>query len=163
MANAVEVDIAEAIVTALNAETFDLSFVAERSYADWNEKLEGIGKLKVDVVPWSVTPEQSGIGSIAYTCETDILIRKRFDESQKDQSSGRVLTSEVDALAKLRQDIYELFMPCLPSQTGRNLTTLADATWQATVIKSSYVRPHMKIRQFTSWLRVTYRYDKAVG
>lgn len=163
MPNAVEVDIAEAIKDELNDATFSLAFDAERSEADATVPLTGLSTLRVDVVPWLPQPELDARGLITYAVDVDILIRKRFPPSDQDASTGRIPTTETDALRYLRQEITEFFLPCQPNQDGRALTDVADASWQETKVISGMVRPHFKQhRQFTAWLRVTYSISRAL-
>lgn len=158
MANAVEVDIAEAIKDELNDATFSIAFDAERSEADATVPLIELDTLRVDVVPWTATPSLQDRKVIGYVIETDILIRKRFEPSDQDVATGRIPTAETDALRQLRQEISEFFMPSQPSYTGRQLTDVPGAHWKETKVVAAMVRPHFKqYRQFTAWIRVTHQ------
>lgn len=164
MSNAVEVDIAEAIKSELNSATFSLSFTAVRTEADPTVPLTELGTLRVDVVPWLPQIELAARGVLRYVVQTDILIRKRFEPSQQDGTTGLIPSATVDALRKLRQDITELFLPSQPTQTGRKLTAVPYANWAETTVMSGLVRPHMKQhRQYTGWIRVTYHVPKQWG
>lgn len=157
MANAVEVDIAEAIKEELNSATFVVKVVAERSEADATVPLTELGTLKVDVVPWTATSSLQDRAVIGYVVETDILIRKRFESSEQD-GEGRVPTVETDRLRQLRQEIAEFFMPSQPTYTGRALTDVPGAHWRETKVVAAMVRPHFKqYRQFTAWIRVIHQ------
>src|SRR5690349_889552 len=107
MANAAEVDIAEAVKDELNARDFGIAFQAERSEADPTVPLEDLNKLRVDVVPWLPQTALATRGTLRYTIPIDILIRKRFAGDQQDISTGRIPKEETDKLRKLRQDIAE--------------------------------------------------------
>lgn len=164
MANAVEVDIAEAIKDELNAHDFGITFRAERSEADASTPLTDLGAVHVDVIPWLPQPELDARGTVEYTVQVDVLIRKRFEASEQSQNTGLVPISETDRLRKLRQDITEYFLPCEPAQSGRRLTAITDATIDELKVMSGMVRPHMKqYRQFTAWLRLTYLTSRTIS
>ena len=50
MADAVEITLADAIVSAINAASWSVQFRAERSYLDVDATLEELDVLRVDVV-----------------------------------------------------------------------------------------------------------------
>lgn len=162
MANAVEVDIAEAIKDELNSHDFGIAFQAERNEADPTVPLEEINQLRIDVVPWLPLSVLATRGTLRYSAPTDILIRKRFEGSQQSISSGRIPKEETDRLRKLRQDIAEFFMPSQTTNTGRSLTAIPNANWVETKVMAGLVRQHLKLHsQFTGWLRITYAVQKA--
>lgn len=164
MTNSVDIQVADAIVAAIQAATFDIATpLTERSYADFNEPLEGLSAARIDVVPWDCKAEQDTRGTHEYTIETDILIRRRFGLQSQDGVTGGIPNAVVDEMPKLRQDIYELLAPAQPSRTGR-LAATPDAAFEECKIMAAMVRPHWKkYRQFTAWLRVTYLWSKAPG
>ena len=84
---AVDLEIADAVVTALEAATLSKSIDPIRSYAEWDEALEEFDELHVDVVPLQTGPttELDDRGSVEYACEIDIGVRYRFGRSRRSQ------------------------------------------------------------------------------
>jgi len=164
MPNSIEIQIADAIASELNGEDFGLEFKAERSYADISSPLEDMDVLKVDVVPWSAESTLNSRGSLLYTVETDVVIRKRFEPRTQDVRTGRIPVADIDLLMKLRQDIKEFFEPSQASQDGRSLADVPDAVWSGTRTMAAYVRGHLKtLRQFTAWIRIEYEIGRVAG
>lgn len=163
--SAVEVDIAEAIATALNAEEFSQSFAASMSYADIATALTETDELKVDVVPWKSESELADRGELEYTVETDIVIRKRFSVQDQVVTTQEINKDAINEMMQLRQEISEFFTPSqVTGQTGRSLSSQPNASWQSTKVMASFVRPHLRqFRQFTGWLRITYQICRAAG
>ncbi len=163
--SAIEVDIAEAIADELNGEDFDVVFTATRSYADPSVLLTDLQTLHVDVVPWKAESELVSRGHLEYTVDTDVLIRQRVGLIDQDVYTGEMPNDVIDDLMHLRQKIGEFFTPSQTTgQSGRVLTAVPDAAWQATRCMAAYVRPHLKQnRQFTGWLRITYTVQRAAG
>ena len=149
---AVDLEIADAVVTALEAATLSKSIDPVRSYAEWDEALEEFDELHVDVVPLQTGPttELDDRGSVEYACEIDIGVRYRFGAESQESTTGRVATDEVDALKLLVQEIAEYFI------TDR----FADspfAVWQETEIKLGWSRKHLRtMRQFFGFVRLTF-------
>lgn len=138
-------DIADAVVTALNAdefqETLTEEFTAERLFLP-DFKLEDMGTLHVTVVPKSITEEISSRSSADYHYQIDIGVQKRFSSIGK---------TEIDPLVDLVEQIAALF----------KLATLAgypDVAWIKTEHSTLYSPEHMaQMRQFTSIMTLTYR------
>lgn len=149
---AVDLEIADAVVTALRAGTFSRAIDPVRSYAEWEEQLEDLGTLHVDVVPLQTGPatELDDRGSVQYTCEVDIGVRYRFGTAEQESTTGRVDVADVDACKLLVQEIAEFFI------TDR----FADspfAVWQETEIKLGWSRKHLRtMRQFFGFVRLTF-------
>ena len=155
---AVDLDIADAVTTALAAGTFSKQFTPVRSYAEWDDALEDLNELHVDVVPLQTGPQiiHDERGGVEYTCQIDIGVRYRFGTSEQESMTGRVDVVEVDGLKLLLEEIAEFFIPVRLSDT--NL-----ATWKATDIQQSWSRPHLKnFRQYFGFVRLTFLADKAL-
>jgi len=155
---AVDLDIADAVTTALKAGTFSQSISPVRSYAEWDDALEDLDELHCDVVPLQTGPVTvlQERGGVEYMCQIDIGLRKRFGTSDQETQTGRVDIEEIDGLKLLLQEIAEFFM------TDR-LTDTNLATWQETNIQQSWSRPHLKnFRQYFGFVRLTFLADKAL-
>lgn len=155
---AVDLEIADAVVTALEAGTFSKSIEPVRSYAEWDEELKDFDELHVDVVPLQTGPatELDDRSSVEYTCEIDVGVRYRFGPSEQESTTGRIDTSDMDACKLLVQEIAEFFI------TDR----FADspfAIWQNTEIKLGWSRKHLRqMRQFFGFVRLTFLATRAL-
>jgi hypothetical protein len=155
---AVDVDIADAITTALAGATFSKSIEPVRSYAEWDESLEDFNTLHVDVVPLQTGPAMAleEREAVEYTCQIDIGVRYRFGTVEQESTTGRVDVAEIDALKLLIQEIAEYFM------TDR-LTDTNTAIWQETNIQQSWSRKHLReMRQFFGFVRLTFTTTRAI-
>jgi len=137
--------IADAVVTALNAdefqETLTEEFTAERLFLP-NFKLEDMDALHVSVVPKSMTEEAASRNDVDYQYQIDIGVQKRFTKLE---------SSEIDPLVDLVEQIAALFKLA-------SLPTYTDVTWIKTDHPALYAPEHMEqLRQFTSVLTLTYR------
>ena len=155
---AVDIAIADAVKDALEVATFSKAIAPVRSYAEWDDALEDLGELHVDVVPLQAGPETTleDRGTVEYSCQIDIGVRYRFGASDQESVTGRISTEEVDALKLLVQEIAEYFM------TDR----FSDATagiWQETEIKLGWSRKHLRqMRQFFGFVRLTFLATRAL-
>lgn len=158
MMAAVDLEIADAVVTALAAGTFSKTINPTRSYAEWEEALEALNELHVDVVPLQTGPatELDDRGSVEYTCEIDVGVRYRFGTSEQESTTGRVDVAEVDGCKLLVQEIAEYFI------TDR----FADSpfgVWQSTEIKLGWSRKHLRqMRQFFGFVRLTFSATRSI-
>lgn len=156
MANAVLVDVADAVVWELKTKPFFLSFTCERSYAEWDLPLEdGDDALRVDVVPVGSLPaELDTRASSEYRPACDVVIRKRMLPADYVPSTKRLSLAKVDELVKLVEDIHDFLC-------SERLSKLPAAVWQETKILAAYKPSHLRTpHQFTGIVRVTYSIDK---
>jgi hypothetical protein len=158
------VDLA-AVVEALrqeledNVSSFVLQFTPERSYADWDLKLEDADELHVDVALHSteIETELATNGRIKYTVPIEVGIRKRFEQAEQESSTGRIALGEIDNLVLLVTQIHEFLCK-------DRLTDFDDAVWVETSIRAAYIPRHLKeLRQFTGIVRLVYRIDRALA
>lgn len=156
---AVDLEIADAVVTALKAGTFSTSIDPIRSYAEWDEALEDFNVLHVDVVPLQTGPatELEARAEVDYSCEIDIGVRYRFGAETQGATTGRVDIADIDPLKLLIQEIAEFFM----------VDRLADTTtaaWQGTEIKLGWSRKHLRqMRQFFGFVRLTFSATRSIS
>jgi len=142
---AVIIDIADAIVADLNAQTFGLPFTAARYYLP-KFQLEDMDTLHVSVVPKEVEiiPAEGTRGAPQYDYLVDVGIQKRFDADDDN--------ADIDPLADLVEEIADRL-------TGRNLVAGAEtALWITTGNSPIYAPEAMsQDRMFTSVLTLSYR------
>lgn len=166
---AVPILLADAVTTVINtaeaAGTFAVDFTARRSYPDWDDDFADLKSLAVDVVFVSsdgsgALAELDSFGSLETTPAVDIAVRKRFEPSDR-ESDGRLKNSSVDPLAKLVEQLHEVF-------AGGRLESLAlSQTIEANWVDSS-VRTHCdygKLRQgyFLGVVRVRWNVSKELA
>ena len=159
---AVLVDVAEAVKDELALGTHLFAIEPERSYADWDMRLEDLDTVRVDVVPVGVRETRlEARGELVYLCDVDIGVRKRFGADDHDDPTGRIELSEIDDLIQLVEQLHEYMVDA--DNNGRRLTNYAAAAWQECSIRASYIREHLReMQQFTGILRVTYDAAKAL-
>lgn len=160
MAEAVAVSIAKAVEIRIRGTKFAQEFIVERSYADWDLKLEDLDtlemkdsdKLRIDVVNHSTghAIEQVARGKLKFTVPIDIAIRKKFGPADSGGDTGRINLAAIDELMELTQRIYTLF-------AHQELNGFPESTQEETEIMVAPFREHLReLRQFTSIVRVTF-------
>jgi hypothetical protein len=147
--------VADLVAAALNAHDFGegVQFQAERSYADWDLKLEDANELHVDVVPVNLpSAVLNSRGNAGYDVTVDVGLRKRFTQQESEEHTGRIDLAEVDRLVYLLEQMHELLC-------GYDKRVLAsNVAWQASTITDAFVPEHLRQnRQYTGLMRLTYR------
>lgn len=145
--------VADAVTDAINAATWSMPFRAERSYADWDDELQTLDRLRVDVVPrFDPTIELDTRATNGWELAIDIGVRKRFDIAQQNQVEGKIKLADIDALVELVESLGEMFIP----DRLAGLDAIG-AVWIATSIPALYVRDHLRMwTQFTGFVRHTF-------
>ncbi len=134
------VEIAEAVVTQLNAASLSQTFTAQRNYLPIYE-LEHLKELRVTVVPKGIAISSAGRGSNQYDVEIDIAVQQKLTNTT---------AAEIDPLLALVEEITDLFRL-------RRLTA-PDAVWVKSQNEPVYVQEHLdQFRVFTSVLTLTFR------
>lgn len=152
------IGVADAIATALNRRDFGLAFEAERSYADWDDKLEDMDSIHVDIVPSGYyRAELLDRATTAYGCLTNIAVRKRFDLNEQLDDNTIDLTA-IDELVSFCESIH------LYLAATRLAAPVDDAIWDSTEMRLEFDRKALREdRQFTGILRVGYLVPVANG
>lgn len=166
--DAVQVAVGKAVTNHLLAADLSQLATIERSYADWELKLEtmdllelqqDIDKLRIDVVVHTTLQELSMVsrGAVRYVVPVDIAVRRKFGADKADDATGRVRIEEVDKLVKLVQEINLLF-------SQQRLAEFQYAVWDGekggTSILACPQQSHLREkRQFTGLVRVFFRAD----
>lgn len=151
------VRVADAVTAAISGNDFGVEFETERSYADWKQALEELDCLRVDVVP--VIHNEADVSTrdnrVDYTCQVDVAIRKRFNQSDQNAVDGRVANSEIDRLVLLVEQIFEFL-------THPDRRRLSDSiTWESAKVLWTCNRKDLRDnRQFTGLVRYTYDVHK---
>lgn len=142
MANATMVLLADALVTALNDESFSQAFTAVRSYLPAFE-LEDLADLRVSVVPHGQAIEKEARGIVRWQCVMDVGIQKRVDPDT---------LAEGDVLAALVEEMCEFLLDTRLAISGTEGIPLLTESEPFVVVE------HLDAyRVFTSIIGVTYR------
>lgn len=149
--------IAEAVTVTINAATLSAASEvvrygvdAEDSFADWDDMLEDLGILHIDVVPVDDETTLAARGNTAHQCSVDVAIRKRFDASDQDPDTGRIDRDKIKELVQLMEEIGELFV-------GKRLSNYDNAAWQGLRNTAMYSRRHLREnRQYSGIARITF-------
>jgi len=132
-------DIADAVVTALNGQSFSQSFTAARAYRP-SFDLQEMKDLHVTVVPKGIELITAGRNLPQSDVLIDIGVQKKLAESDE---------TEIDALMGLVQEIVEFI---------RDTKKFGGASWVKTENVPIYSQEHLsELRQFTSVLTLTLR------
>jgi len=132
-------DIADAVVTALNGQSFSQPFTAARAYLPAFD-LREMKDLHVTVVPKGVELTTAGRGLAQSDVQIDIGVQQKLATSDE---------AEIDALMGLVQEIAEFV---------RATRQFGEAVWVKTENTPIYSPEHLgELRQFTSVLTLTLR------
>lgn len=135
------VQVADAVVAALNGATFSQPVSAVRSYLPQFELAE-MDELHVTVVPKAVEIAGASRGSAAYDYKIDVAVQKRFQTGD---------AAELDPLLHLVEEIADHFRL-------KRLEGYPGAAWTKTEYAALYAPEHMEnLRQFTSVVTLTFR------
>jgi hypothetical protein len=132
-------DIADAVVAALNGQTFSQPVTAERAYRAAFD-LQEMKDLRVTVVPKGLELITAGRGVAQSDVQIDIGVQKKLTTGDD---------VEIDELMGLVQEIVEFV---------RATRQFGDAVWVKTENTPIYSQEHLgELRQFTSVLTLTLR------
>ncbi len=132
-------DIVDAVVAALNGQTFSQPFTAARAYRPAFD-LQEMKDLHVTVVPKGVELASAGRGLAQSDVQIDIGVQQKLAAGDD---------AKVDALVRLVQEIAEFV---------RATRQFGDAVWVRTENTPIYSPEHLgELRQFTSVLTLTLR------
>ncbi len=134
-------DIADAVVTELNAATFSQPVAAERTYLPVFE-LPEMKDLHVTVVPRDVAIAPSARSHNQHDYAIDVAVQKKLTDADN---------AEIDPLVSLVDEIADHFR-------FKRLPAYSEAMWVKTEYKPVYAQEHLEqLRQFTSVLTLTFR------
>lgn len=132
-------DIADAVVDALNGQTFSQPVTAERAYRAAFD-LQEMKDLHVTVVPKGLELITAGRGVAQSDVQIDIGVQKKLATGDD---------AEIDELMGLVEEIAEFV---------RTTRQFGDAAWVKTENSPIYSQEHLgELRQFTSVLTLTLR------
>jgi len=133
------IDVANAIVTELNAATFSQPVTAERGFLPTFD-LQEMNELKVTVVPKEDDGKLDTRNQSTHDYAIDIGIQKK---------PPNIDNTELDPLMLLTQEIADHFL------FGKQA---AGATLISPTVRILYLQEHLqKLRQFTSVVTLTFR------
>ena len=144
--SAITIEIADAVVAALNAARLSQSFTAVRHYLPEFD-LKEMETLHVSVVPAELDEETSDRTRDKAEYKIHVAVQKRVAK----QDPPGIDTAAVDALMQLVEEIDDLFR-------HKRLTGYEQASWAKTENKPIFDPKHLKEHgQFTSLLVFTFR------
>jgi hypothetical protein len=139
-------DIADAVVTALNAGDFEPSFTAARAYLPRYE-LAQMGTLHVTVVPKAIEIAGGTRQANQYDCQVDVAVQQRLSNA----GDAGAEAEQLDRLMGLAEQIADHFRL-------KRLADLPTAAWVRTENAPVYSPEHLEqLRQFTSVITLTFR------
>lgn len=134
-------DVADSVVTELNAASLSLSFTAKRYYMPRFD-LKDMKDLHVSVVPKGTQITKNDRIHNIHDISIDIAIQKKFDKGD---------LPEIDPLLQLAEEIADLFRL-------RRLSSYPAAHWLKTEHSPIYSQEHWdELREFTSVITLTFR------
>jgi hypothetical protein len=135
------IDIAEAVVTELNAGAFSQALNAMRHYRPQFELAE-LKTLRASVVPKGIVTTSLGRTSNQHDVSVDVAVQKKVDPTD---------TPALDALMVLVGEVADFLRL-------RRLSALPTAIWSKTENVPIYSSEHLESKQvFTSLLTFTFR------
>lgn len=160
MSDAVQVSVAKAVASLLEAATFSQPIEVSRNYGEQDAtlQLEEPSPNYVDVVAVTTkqTADLSARSKLKLDVPIDIALRRKFPAAEQDTQTGAIVVDDIDGLAFLFEEMFLAFVKV-------SLPAFDSAIWQTTEIT---VVPDLKQlrewRQFTGVIRVTFRVDKEV-
>ena len=134
------VQLADAVVTDLNAATFSQSFTAQRSYLPrW--KLEELATIRVTVVPKDDVGERASRAQWQEDYQLDVAIQQRLNANE---------TAQMDALVLLGQELADYFKSRNPAGDLATLVAVAFAP----LFDPDHLEKH---KTLTTVLNLTFR------
>jgi len=138
---AILIDIADAVVVALNAASFSQEFTAKRHYRPRFD-LSEMQALHVSVVPKAVTSEIQSRSQASGDYQVDVGVQKRIAEE-----------ADLDPLMTLVEEVADHFRFARLALPGGE-----QAVWVRTESDPVYAPEHLdELRQLTSVLTLTFR------
>lgn len=148
----------DAVKDVINSAThWSQPLAAERSYADWDLELTD-NALHCDVVlaGAQIADELADRESVDVTVPVHIAIRKKFEQDQLVESTGRVLVTEIDDLVQVVDDLHLFFA------TDR-FDEFPDVVWQETRLVSAFSREMLRThRQFVGVLELLFTANQSI-
>jgi hypothetical protein len=145
--------VADAITAAINAATWSLDFRAERSYADFDDRLTDLERIKVDVVPkFDPQIELDTRATTGWELAVDVGVRKLFTQSDIDSTSGKIKLTALDQMVQLVEDLAQFLI-----EDRFTALNSIGAVWMETRIPALYIRDHLREwSQFTGYIRLVF-------
>ena len=135
------INIADALVTALNGHSFSEPFTAARAYRPAFD-LKDMTDLHVTVVPHGIEMSMLGRNVVQDDVQIDLAVQKRLSAPESEDN-------EIDALMALVREITDFV---------RSTGQFAGAVWTRTENVPIFSPEHLgELRQFTSVLTLTLR------
>ena len=154
---AVVMPIVNAVCDVLAAVDYGITATVEASLGDWDDAQTHRVQLRIDVLaPTDPPMELLDSAQIRYEVSVDIIIRKRFETTDRAIQNGRLLAEAAEPLVAVVEQVAET---CVQDRFA-----VSDAAWQETTIQTLYEPAHIReYSQFTGHVTVTFWAYKATS
>jgi hypothetical protein len=104
--------IADAVLGVVRGLDLGIEYTAERSYGDWEDELSDREAALVEVTtPREPTLDLDTRGSMAYTLDVVVTLRKRIVAEDRDGQTGRISVETLDPYTAAVETIAEAMVP----------------------------------------------------
>jgi hypothetical protein len=104
--------IADAVLGVVRGLDLGIEYAAERSYGDWEDELSDREAALVEVTtPRDPTLDLDTRGSMAYTLDVAVTLRKRIVAEDRDGQTGRISVETLDPYTAAVETIAEAMVP----------------------------------------------------
>jgi hypothetical protein len=104
--------IADAVLGVVRGLDLGIEYTAERSYGDWEDELSDREAALVEVTtPREPTLDLDTRGSMAYTLDVAVTLRKRIVAEDRDGQTGRISVETLDPYTAAVETIAEAMVP----------------------------------------------------
>jgi hypothetical protein len=104
--------IADAVLGVVRGLDLGIEYAAERSYGDWEDELSDREAALVEVTtPREPTLDLDTRGSMAYTLDVAVTLRKRIVAEDRDGQTGRISVETLDPYTAAVETIAEAMVP----------------------------------------------------
>lgn len=159
--------IATVINTAVSASAFEQIFTAQHSYPDWDDDFKDLKDLAVDVV-FKSSGDGGGdvidldtVSTLGTDVALDIAIRKRFEPSDRNTATGRLITANVNSLVGLVERIHVLLAE--DRATPITLESGVHANWLEGAVRTYCDYKKLREGCFLGMIRVRFNVTKEVS
>lgn len=156
--SSVQIDVAEAMLTEIQAVTFSQTIAAARQCGEIDVALESdTNSFRVDIIPHSVKTGMADRKNVSYMVTTTVALRRKFPQSLQDADTGLIPNTYLDPCFVLLQELHDFWVPAQPGYSGRRLSTIPEASWQeGATIEAPYAMYLKEENQFVGLVRVIY-------
>jgi len=158
------VAVAKAVAAKIEHVEIHEAYELGRNYGDFNEKLEDLDRLHIDVIAETYpVSELDTRGSALYEVMVAVAVRKRFDvpdQTNEDEGKPRIKTDEVDALVGVVQNLFEFWLLEENRRIEDDEYSIAIMPEDSKIVIPCSRKALMQMHQFLGLIRLTFRASK---